>query len=303
MVNLLKLFAVACLGCGGLSSTPPSTVTPSLSSKGNSPIVAPSRKSIEGRVLLEGSPVEYFGTVLSKSYASVSQPPVMIHRSRDGRFSLEGIAPGAWDLIIVGPGFARKILSNLEIHESKTLDLADVSVSRGFAIKGRVLDATGPVGSASVKLMQGVESEDPMTDLVRGNHITNSNSNGDFEIDGFSIVDMAGRKARLTVTAPNGAMSFVEYVGAGNQQITVMVEPTGSIEGTVRSGNKDVMLTLIRPSRPREPLLIRLPTSSYQVTVPAGVYDLSIFAMSGSAPSIRKRVTIVAGSNTIVDFP
>ena len=192
----------------------------------------------------------------------------------------------------------------MEVTEDIEKDLDDIIVSRGFTVKGIVVDDKGrPVPGARVSLLQALEAEDPMTNLARGNLFTTSDSSGRFAIDGFSITNLTGVKARLSASTMHGAMSLTQHLGNGNHSTTIEVRPTGTVGGVVHLGNSDVMLIVTPVSNVKHRTYTKISNASYQVVLPEGVYDLRVLAMTGSVPPVQRRITVVAGSNIVVDFP
>lgn len=268
----------------------------------------PSRGTLVGRVLLDGNPIEHFGVILSKNFARTRQPRPIAFTQSNGRFTIEHISPGQWDVIIVGPGFARRVILNQEILASRSLDLGDVSVRAGFVVSGTVVDHSGsPVTDASVRVTQldlgdSGHSGELLTDLSRGNHETRTNSKGDFLINGVTVVDLSNPRILVWALSSSGR-SFPESFPSGNQNgLRLILKPTGTIEGAVNVGNNDVLVMASPVSNSRRVVSSMLSSHMYRLELPEGDYDLYLFAMTGTVAASRKRVRVVSGTAMTVDF-
>lgn len=105
---------------------------------------------ITGRVMLDGTPVRYFGvSVLQADEWTVEREPTAF-RQPDGRFDI------AFDgrplhVVMAGPGFAREVVA-----VDHAADVGVIEVHRGRTLEGHVRDAAGmPIADAEVYLDQG----------------------------------------------------------------------------------------------------------------------------------------------------
>ncbi|MDP9361418.1 MAG: carboxypeptidase-like regulatory domain-containing protein [Acidobacteriota bacterium] len=102
--------------------------------------------------------------------------------SDDGSFVLEGIKPGATQVVVNAPGYTIARVPNIEVEEGKTAPDVEVDVETGGKLTGRVTGPDGgPVAGVSVR-------EDPMAGarVMRFDATdtsTASDPNGDYTID------------------------------------------------------------------------------------------------------------------------
>ncbi len=109
--------------------------------------------SISGRVLgPDGAPVAR-ASVTAHDRGGRLVWPVSTRADRDGRYALDGLAAGTWDVVASATGFADGWLRGLELaHDA--LAGVDVSLSLGVPLAVRVRDAKGaPVAGALARLL------------------------------------------------------------------------------------------------------------------------------------------------------
>ena len=119
--------------------------------------------------------------------------------SEDGTFSLLGVEPGAWRLVVIADSFAT--------HRSVEIELAPGQASRGHIvlldpesrIRGRVIDATdgAPIEGALVTTRSGLEMFRP--DALVAQLDVRTGDDGTFTLDRLSPDDTACRCRRATM--------------------------------------------------------------------------------------------------------
>jgi hypothetical protein len=212
-----------------------------------------------GRVTLDGKPVRFYGVTLEQWRDYL--PTVEVSNAH-GRFEISDVSTGSWDVIIAGPGFARRIIVHQRIDSEKVLDLGQIEVERGSVVDGHITDAQGaPMPHATVAIMQSVSCCDPkdeLTMLARGWFETTTDANGAYAIDGF---------IRLDDTYPwifarsDGQLSFPIMLSNRSATIDLVVVPTGRVEGTVNGplhgsdivGASPIGVPNVAPRSPCEP--------------------------------------------------
>jgi hypothetical protein len=301
--------AIAALNAcfGGQTATPSSA--PNRTEVRDSGVIQDGN-TISGRVLLDGKPVRVFGVTLTVDAGSARvYEPQRVVRSKDGRFNVSLSAQGPRDVVIVGRGFARHIISRSEIELRGNLDLGTVVVSRGNTIQGTVRDERGaPVADARVALISVLNqlSEEPKDELFQfsiGNMFAMTDQGGEYVLEGVAPVVGRGSghpairawssdRASVPVKAPDGdATVDLKLAPVG----TIEAIANGPAEGLVSEGLVSALPVGGRPSDiflPRSRL-----TGAGTIVferVPAGDYIVFLYSRDTKTSS-QHRVTVTAG--------
>jgi hypothetical protein len=251
------------------------------------------RGTVSGRVLLDGEPVHYFG-VAGHPFGGTLTRPIPFH-TRDGRFLLT-FEEGEWELIVVGPGFARKVVLGMLVTPGATIDLGEVRVFRGFTIQGRVTDDSGKgVDGATVSLVQGAASgdRDLLAALAVGNLTTTTFVDGSYVLEGFAATDIASH-ARISATTSDGRISLELDVANGNATIDLVVTERGELVIEVAGPHNKNTHVMARSVAVRSAIYFpRLaPSGNYEISnLPMGDYDVFIFGSGGPTASVRVTVS------------
>ena len=136
------------------------------------------RESLVGIVTLDGKPVPSFGVTVTSSPEYPFDAVTLAIRDEEGRFAIH--APrGRWDLIVAGPGFARRVITNVDVPVKTPLAIA---VERGRTIAGTVSDwNSAPVVGAAVTI--GDPTGHLLHDLARNEFFATSDRHGRFRIE------------------------------------------------------------------------------------------------------------------------
>ena len=196
--------------------------------------------TVIGRVLLDGKPMTYYALVISEpgemNWRQSWMPTTV--RTADGRFREKGVAPGKRVVVVAGPGFARKVIEDVEVTEDEVTDLGDINVDRGLTIKGRVIDYTGaPVAGAAVAVeqMAGVRIGDAkgLSLALQGDGSSISAPDGTFQVLG--IPPVTGPRARNQISArhPQRGTAPPRELPAGDATVELVLLATGAIDGKV----------------------------------------------------------------------
>ncbi len=198
-------------------------------------LVLPSLATLKGRVVFEGRPVPYFGFAIVDDVTSLTFETPTSVRDPDGRFAVRELGPGARNLVIVGPGFQRRVLERLQLAPGATLDLGDIVVDQGAAIHGHVIDELGaPVGGAVVELHRGWHSSSGLAGLMGDSFSATSDASGAYRIAGLTRDDSI---ARISATHPVRGVSLTREVAADETEVDLTIVATGSIDGLVANWN------------------------------------------------------------------
>ena len=167
------------------------------------------------------------------SGASGAGQPVGVH-SDDGSFTLEDVGAGTWSVLVTADGYQPAHTAGVTVEEGATRDGVEVRLSKGVALKGRVLDATSgaAVANATVSLASTGGRPGPPGPLAdaTSNDVTTDPA-GQFELDGI-----AAGKQTLHVSHPDytDATQTVDVKNEG-ASVEVRMVPGSAIGGVVIS--------------------------------------------------------------------
>lgn len=279
---------------------------------------------IIGHVTLDGEPVTYFGVTIFRSSGdifgtsdgsraanlaqqlTIPKEPVVVH-SASGRFAIEA-KPGRWDIILAGPGFARRVVSGVMVGSSVGVTL-EMEVSVGRTVNGTVIDKYGvPVAGASVAIIQteSCRTTDLLGSLACGNYSTVSKSDGTFQIDNF--VDVETRVGVEHYTTPNiaasvtadGRMSFPLRIEDNNEPVGLVVFKTGTIDGSLVGSFSNESFLVVAQSMidPAWRIVVKSATDgTFRFDrIPEGEYGIGAVRLNMPRPArLADRVTVRAG--------
>ncbi len=183
---------------------------------------------VDGRVVDRETEkgVREFTIVMQQTGGRGRMLPPKPFRSDDGKFVVEDLAPGGWDLRVQAPGFSRGTAS-VVVEEAKTAS-ASVSLDRGGTVAGRVIAEGRPLSDVQVTV--------PFDSGARfGGSPVTTDSNGEFTLDGLasgSIRIEARRSgyapATVTVNVSPGKETRTEIeLTRGRELRGHVVDPTG----------------------------------------------------------------------------
>lgn len=296
---------VVLAACGGPPVVPPAPPPLRPTPHAPSPPAEPTGTAIAGRVVLDGAPVRYYGVIVSASFASSAptDPAKVIHHG-DGRFRLPVKDLGPWDLVIAGPGFARKVVAGTSVPDGATKDLGDIAVAHGHTIRGVVRDGYGaPVASAEVALVStpGAEQGGALDELARGNLSAITGDDGGYEIDDVAQLPLRHSHPTLTASTRDHRVSLPASVPDADATLDLVVEAVGTLEVRV-TGSVQGRVVVHTVNRPMVLVPGHQSAGVYRVDAPAGDYEVVVFS-GGRNPPQPQRVTIVAGSVAAVTVP
>ncbi|HUJ63712.1 MAG TPA: carboxypeptidase regulatory-like domain-containing protein [Kofleriaceae bacterium] len=200
-------------------------------------IVLPASGRVVGKLALDN------GSAPTLAYVRLGVVPST--PASAGAFAIEDVAPGTYDLEIVGPEFAQLVKHDVKIEPGKTTDLGTIAVGRGRQLIGRVVDATGtPVAGASVKLgvmlFDSAEPSDAQQsyDDMSGIRTATTDQDG-----AFTLTGVPAKQTTVMATHPDRGQSLAMTVPGGADDpptITLALRGYGSIVGTVTSKGQPV---------------------------------------------------------------
>lgn len=213
--------------------------------------------TVSGQLLYsDGGPVPLFTIALG-----AGRPTAFA--DLDGKFAMR-MPAGEHELRFSGPSFAPKLVT---ANAPGDHDLGSVSVDRGRSIAGLVVDeANRPVESAEVAagaLLTGDGNKLFIEDESIMARTTRTDAHGRFAFDGFGphpITVIAG----LEGTSRSRALQIP--AGAAGAEVTLSLEPTASLSGTILKDGKPVAETVVIATP------IGTTSTSFVVTGPDGSY-------------------------------
>lgn len=214
----------------------------------------------------------------------------------DGRFKIERVSPGSYAFAALARGHASDRVEALVGPKETTVDLGDVKLEVGLAIRGRVRERSGaPIAEATISAM-------PM-----GQQIATSLDDVRAEMDGsFVLAGLQPGAYRLWITAPGYARNQ-RQASTGSDDLEIVLDPAGVIAGAVvdETGTPVESFTVAAQSPQTEGL--RGPGLREALNAPDGRFLLD-GAAAGTwvvtvdapdlAPATVSNVKVVAGATT-----
>jgi protocatechuate 3,4-dioxygenase beta subunit len=275
----------------------------------NVTLVLPAESAITGRALFEGTPMPFFGVLVSDhpQFPWVGRPTGF--RGTDGRFTLDGVSPGTWGLVIAGPGTAMHTIADVSVTEGAMVDVGDVELRRGQRITGRVTDASGnPVPGARVligrRAMNDDKEIDPLERWFKCEFATHTGDDGAYSFEGItSVRPPHARPSPISASHEQRGFSVAVAVPEGDATVDLVLLETGVIEGVIddfpggfasiaahrRGEEADLRSTRVSP---RGTFVIE--------NVPPGDYALVMNGLPGRPVAPPVKVTVVASERVSV---
>ena len=255
---------------------------------------------LTGRVLLAGQPVPYYGYALTDDVTDSYTRPKPV-RDDDGRFTNKDATPGTVVVVIVGPGFARKVIDKVQIVAGQTTDLGDITVDRGESIRGRVVDERGAgIAGATVSLVGSGFSRNAtgLQQMMQGEPFATSDPSGNYELFG---VPPSTEARTVKATHPTGGASQLTRLAIAQSSVDIVLGATGAIDGAAPGHDFSYAIaTLSDDLRARYYYgdVDALGRFSFPA-LPPGEYDVVVVGRSRIPTS---KVTVIAGKTATAVF-
>jgi protocatechuate 3,4-dioxygenase beta subunit len=160
----------------------------------------------------------------------------------DGKFVLDGLAPGTYELVVRGPSFQTQA-AQVAIEAANTADAGTITVVKGRSIAGIVVADGQPVPDATVYAGRTVFGNGTTSSVQLGamgaglggaTKTTTTDASGAFSLSGFNDGD-------LTLVAEQDAIGRsralrLPTVMPGQTELTISLEKFGALTGTLRQG-------------------------------------------------------------------
>ncbi len=174
----------------------------------------------------------------------------------EGRFAIDDLAPGRYDLEAAASGFAAATVPGIEVPEgSGELDLGTLVLIPGAAIEGTVVDDRGlPIAGAAVRAVP--QSRMPSA-FVRRMSATGKSPDAVSDVDGrFRLPDQVpGARVDLSVEKEGFVAVSLSGVEAPNAEpLEIVLRPTSSVLGRVIDSDGQPIVGAavdVRPERGR----------------------------------------------------
>jgi hypothetical protein len=217
----------------------------------------------------------------------------------DGRFAIEGVPVGEHALGVVAPGQAPERVEFAVRAGDRRVDVGDVRLEVGLAIRGRVRTKQG--GAVADATVHGFA-------MRRGARLAEATT----EADGsFVLAGLDQALYSLSVQAP-GYGSIDKQAEPGGEPVDLVLEPAGSITGQVTDDRGKPIESFRVTARSNEGMPMRRAPRSEEVTsedgrfslgdLAAGTYVLSVTAperATGTVPGISVTAGVGADVGTV----
>jgi hypothetical protein len=196
------------------------------------------------------------------------------------------------DVVIAGPGFARRDITQLQVDKDATLDLGAIELSHGNTIDGHVTDESGtPVPDAEIELVYLVPIDgDELERRANGDYITVTDRDGYYRIDG--VPNLKTARISANIEGSFATLWQPERI-TGSATIDLVARPVGQLAAQCSPG--------------RRPYLNVRSISGHAFIVVGGQKDGSVLARDIPAGDYdvivgrhQQRATVVTGQTTTV---
>lgn len=252
-------------------------------------LMLPALSALRGRVVAaNGAPISEFGVSLAPGNFQPNTkmfPPPHWFAAKDGRFVLREIPDGNYRLLVTGPGLSDTLTDPFDVAGGNK-DLGSISVRRGIARTGIVLDPAGkPVAQARVSIVAGKAAS-----------TTDSDRDGSFTLPSVAE-DVPLRVKAATETASS------DWVDVGPRQTKVELRLSGDATGGMTGALVDpgqplegrtIALTDPAAKSPDDMPPVRLAVTAagglFKIeTVPSGTYTLWVHRPEGKVEDLDER--------------
>jgi len=196
--------------------------------------------ALEGRVVARGKGAPVAGASVDVSPYSKNGDSGRAVTDGSGHFSVGGLAPGSYDLVVGAPGFSSVTRRALTVASGERFPV-EIQLTGTGAVEGQVRDGAGqPVPGAQVtggSRWAGTLGDAPAE--------TRTDAQGHYRLEGLaagSVTLVASREGALMGVTQRG-----EVTEGGTAKVDFILEETGTVEGVVRVAGGTL---------PSEPLLV-----------------------------------------------
>jgi hypothetical protein len=252
--------------------------------------------ALEGRVVAKATGAPVAGASVDVSPYSKNGDSGRAVTDESGRFSVGGLAPGSYDLVVGAPGFSSVTRRALTVTSGERFPVEVLLTGTG-TVEGQVRNGAGqPVSGAYV-----TGGSRWAGSLGNAAAESRTDAEGRYRLEGLaagSVSLTAKREGALT-----GTSQRAEVTEGGTTQVDFTLEETGTVEGVVHvaGGTPPSEPLAVSASRRGESLFYMDPNQAdvdaagrFRMVLPPGTYDLR--ALPGERRPFRPtRVQVEAG--------
>jgi protocatechuate 3,4-dioxygenase beta subunit len=203
--------------------------------------------TLTGRVMRDGTPLTSYGLIVTRNINTGMWSTPHSVRAKDGRFTLERVRAGTWNVFVGAPDIARKQVMAVKLVADQVTDLGDIDVDGGLRITGRVTDGTRPIAGATVKIamsgMSGFTIKDaatgemlskptPESESLAGRKSVTTDANGRYTIDGV-LPDIGSRRMWIEASHPKQGAAVRTQLPDDDATIDFVLGATGALDGRI----------------------------------------------------------------------
>jgi hypothetical protein len=244
----------------------------------------------------------YYGMLVTEKpqFSFIGDP--MGVRSSDGRFTVRAVDPGTWGVVLIGPGTARKTITDIKVEAGKVTDLGDIAMERGQRVSGRVLDSAGhPVSGATVTIGRPrVTSNTTMQQWFGGTFETTSDASGAYLFEGIAPLPGGRRKDYIVASHERLGVSSPTELPDGDAAVDLILSPAGGVDGLIEGSRDRNGLVLARRTNDVRAVAWAHVNAAAEFrfdALPPGDYTLSLGALPGQVGA-STTVTVNANQRT-----
>jgi hypothetical protein len=183
---------------------------------------------LEGRVVARTSQAPVVGATVDVSPAGLNGDSGRTVTDAEGRFSVGGLAPGLYDVVVAATGFSDAIRQALTLAPGERF-LVDFELSGTGAVEGTVRDVAGqPLAGVRVEVSERWTPEGLSSTPIEAR----TNAEGHYRLEGLASGRVALFAHREGASAGQGRSLFLEEGSTARADFTL--EEPGTLEGVVR---------------------------------------------------------------------
>jgi hypothetical protein len=254
--------------------------------------------ALEGRVVARSTGAPVAGASVDVSPYGHNGDSGRAVTDGSGNFSVGGLAPGSYDLVVSAPGFSTNTRRALTVSAGERFPI-EIQLTGTGAVEGQVRDSAGqPVAGAQV--VGGDRWAGSLSSMPAESR---TDAEGRYRLEGLSVGSQSITARREGATL--GASQRVSIKEGVTAQADFTLEETGTVEGVIRAASGSLpaeqLLVLAFPQhRGRGPSFSFTdfrpieadPGGSFRLVLPPGTYEMRAVSSERRAPGSRESKTV-----------